>query len=62
MRVGRWFGGGSDKVQVGTWLQLMVVPPRLYVGDCPSISEVKFEGSEKSLERSEKCIRDVCQR
>ena len=28
------------------WLQLMVVPPRLYVGDCPSISEGKVGGSE----------------
>ena len=28
------------------WLQLIVAPPRLYVGDCPSISEGKVEGSE----------------
>ena len=37
-------GGGSDKVRVGTWLKLMVAPPQLYVGDCPSISEVRSEG------------------
>jgi len=35
---------GSDEVRVGTWLQLMVAPPRLYIGDCPSISEVRSEG------------------
>jgi len=35
---------GSDKVWVGTWLQLIVAPPQLYVSDCPSISEVRSEG------------------
>jgi len=33
-------------VQIGMWLQLIVVPPPLYVSDCPSISEGKLEGSE----------------
>ena len=37
---------GIGQVQVGTWLQLIIVPPRLYVSDCPSISEGKVEGSE----------------
>ena len=50
------------------WLQLMVAPPRLYVGDCPSISGSKvgrlevgwrFRGSEVSSEMSEKSTRDV---
>jgi len=43
--------------------------PQLYVGNCPSISEGKvrgsevdwkFGGSEVSLKKSEKHIRDVC--
>ena len=33
-------------VWVGMWLQLIIVPPRLYVSDCPSILESKVEGSE----------------
>jgi len=52
-------------------LQLMVVPPRLYVSDCPSISEGKIRGSEVgqrfgssevSSKKSEKRVRDVCQK
>ena len=46
-------GGGSEysseegqMVWVGTWLQLIIAPPRLYIGDCPSISEGKVGGSE----------------
>jgi len=37
---------GVRRVWVGTWLQLMVVPPQLYVNNCPSISEGKVRGSE----------------
>ena len=37
---------GVRQLQVGTWLQLIVVPPRLYVSDCPSILESKVKGSE----------------
>ena len=53
---------GVGQVRVGTWLQLIVTPTRLYVGDCPSISEgevkglevsQRFGGSEVSLEKSE---------
>ena len=36
----------GGQVQVGIWLQLIVVPPRFYVGYCPSISEGKVGGSE----------------
>jgi len=62
---------GVEQVWVGTWLQLVVVPPRMYVSDCPSISEGKvkgsgvgqrFGGSEASSEKLERSIRGVCQR
>ena len=37
---------GVRQVLVGTWLQLIVAHPQLYISDCPSISEGKIEGSE----------------
>jgi len=46
--------------------------PQLYIGDCPSVSEVMVRGSEdqgrvqriqRSIsEKSEKCFREGCQR
>jgi len=62
---------GLDKVWVRMWLQLIIAPPQLHVGDCPSISEGKvggsevdqrFGGLEVSLKKLEKYIRDVYQR
>jgi len=37
---------GIRQVQVGTWLQLIVASPQLYISDCPSISEGKVGWSE----------------
>jgi len=37
---------GVGQVWVGTWLQLIVAPPQLYISDCPSISEGKFRRLE----------------
>jgi len=50
---------GVRQVQIGMWLQLIVVPPRLYSNDCPSISEGKVRGSVvwKRVQRSQRCVR-----
>jgi len=50
------------------WLQLIIVPPQLYVGDCPSISGAKVGGSEvgqrfggsEGVAEVREDIRDVC--
>ena len=41
---------GVGQVQVGMWLQLIIAPPRLSIGDCLSVSEGKVRGSEVGLD------------
>jgi len=43
------------------WLQLMVVPPPLYVGDGPSISDDKVKSLEvqRRVQRSQRSISEM---
>jgi len=60
--------GGQVRVQRGIRWDMAAtngVPPQLYIGDCPSVSEVIVRESEdqgRVSEKSEKHIREGCQR
>jgi len=68
---------GVRQVQVGMWLQLIVMPLNCMLVIVPVFQNIRsegwrwvggwsevqrFRGSEVSLEKSEKHIRDICQR